>query len=215
MVRKYEATTVRRKQILDSARQVITKHGSEHLTVNNIAKEVGISETAIYRHYKSKRDILSFLVDNIGITLLEGVSKEGAKGNTSLEVLDNVLKNHMSGIEQRHGISFKVIAEIISLGNDDLDKKVSSAIDTYIENIKELIKDGVDSGEISEDIDVEATAIIIFSIVQGIVSIWAIKNYDFDPLQKYLSVWSVFRKALVNSKKNEYIINCSVPDKEV
>ena len=36
---------------------------------------------------------------------------------TSLEFLDTVLKNHLSTIQQRKGISFQVIAEIISFGD--------------------------------------------------------------------------------------------------
>ena len=41
MVRKYESTEVRQRQIVDAARKVIIKYGSEHVTVKRIAREVG------------------------------------------------------------------------------------------------------------------------------------------------------------------------------
>ena len=65
MVTKRENTEVRQQQIIDAAGSLIFKYGSEHLTVKRIAAEVGISEAAIYRHFKSKKSILSFLLSHI------------------------------------------------------------------------------------------------------------------------------------------------------
>ena len=123
MVRKREDTMVRRRQIIDAARKVIIKYGSEHVTVRGIAKEVGISEAAIYRHFKSKRDILSLLADHIEENLVGDITRASTSGYTPLEILDSVLRSHLSAIEQRRGVSFQVIAEIISLGDKKLNKR--------------------------------------------------------------------------------------------
>ncbi len=70
-----ENTQVRRKQIVAAARKLIVKYGSEHITVRRIAKEIGVSEGAIYRHFKSKTDVLSLMVDDIEETLIGDVEK--------------------------------------------------------------------------------------------------------------------------------------------
>ena len=70
MVRGRQNTTVRKKQIMAAARKLIMRSGSEHVTVRNMAKEVGISQAAIYRHFKSKTEILSFLADSVADGLL-------------------------------------------------------------------------------------------------------------------------------------------------
>jgi AcrR family transcriptional regulator len=59
MAAKREKTEVRQQQIIDTARILIFKCGSEYLTVKRIAAEVGISEAAIYRHFTSKKSILA------------------------------------------------------------------------------------------------------------------------------------------------------------
>jgi TetR/AcrR family transcriptional regulator len=115
MTRKYQTTGKRKDQIIDAAKRLISQYGSEHVTVRRMAKQVGISEAAIYRHFKSKADILSFLVDHIEEALVGGITKTIPDGHTSLEILDRILKGHISAIEQRGGISFLIIAEIISL----------------------------------------------------------------------------------------------------
>ena len=53
MAQKRKSTAVRKQQIIEAARKLIIKSGSEHLTVRSIAKEVNITEAAIYRHFKS------------------------------------------------------------------------------------------------------------------------------------------------------------------
>jgi AcrR family transcriptional regulator len=197
MVRKHESTEVRQGQIVHAARKVIVKYGSEHVTVKRIAKEVGISETAIYRHFKSKRDILSLLADSIEESLVGDIIGASREGHTPLEILDSVLRRHLSSIEQRRGVYFQVIAEIISLGDKKLNEKISKAIERYMGCLKNLLAEGVKSGEVREDIDLEAAATALFGIIQGLVNVWALKNYDFDAQEKYVPLWHIFREAVI------------------
>ena len=197
MVRKHESSEVRQKQVIDAARKLIIKYGSEHVTVKRIAKEVGFSESAIYRHFKSKRDILSLLADNIEDNLLEDITKTTAEGRTSLEILDTVLRNHLSAIEQRNGISFLVIAEIISLGDKKLNTKITGTLNKYISRLKDLLAEGIRAGEVREDIDLEAAATVLFGIIQGLVNIWALSNYSFNPQDRYVPLWNTFREVVI------------------
>jgi len=197
MARKYENTDIRQRQIVDAARIVIIKYGSENLTVKKIAKEVGISETAVYRHFKSKRDILFLLVEYIERILLEDISRATHKGAKPLEILNNGLRNQISAVEKRRGISFQVIAEIISLGDKKLNSRVSQAINKYTACLKDLLIEGVKSGEIRDDIDLDAVATALFGIVQGLVNIWSLGNYSFDPKERYAALWSIFREAII------------------
>ncbi len=82
-----QSTEVRRTQIADAARTVAVKYGSEHVTVRRIAKEIGVSEGALYRHFKSKHDILSLMVERIQEDLVADI-QGGAAGQTPLGILD-------------------------------------------------------------------------------------------------------------------------------
>jgi len=196
-VTKHKNTEVRRRQIINAARKLIIRHGSEHVTVRGIAETVGISEGAIYRHFKSKRDILSLLADDIEDNLLGDVTQASAHGGSSLEILNSVLRSHLSAIEKRRGVSFQVIAEIISLGDKTLNRKISEIINKYIGCLTDLLSRGVKSGEVREDINLEAAATVLFGIIQGLVNIWALSNYSFDPQQKYAPLWHIFREGVI------------------
>jgi len=199
VVKKRENTDVRQQQIIKAAGTLIFKYGSEHLTVKRIAAEVGISEAAIYRHFKSKKSILSLLVTHIEETLLHDISMEISDNKpVTLDSIERIIRNHFSMISLRKGISFQVIAEIISLGDRKLNKQASVTIDKYISRLKELITIGVRDGAIRQDVDLEASATLLFTLIQGLVNIWALNESSFNLLDKYTSLWQLYCEAVAS-----------------
>jgi AcrR family transcriptional regulator len=197
MVQKRRSTAIRKQQIIDAARKLIIKKGSEHLTVRAMAKEVGLTEAAIYRHFKSKREILSFLMNHIMDTMLHDVERTANENPPSLDTIDQALKQHLSEIEQRKGMSFQIIAEIISLGDKKLNKEVYEKLDAYIDRLKHLLSEGVRAGSIKEGIDLAACALLLFGMIQGLTHIWALSGYSFDLSEKYESLWAIYRQAIL------------------
>jgi len=61
--------TSRQIEIIDAAGKILTKLGICGLTIKNLAKELQFSESAIYRHFKSKNEIimemLHYLAENL------------------------------------------------------------------------------------------------------------------------------------------------------
>lgn len=192
MIKHREHTEVRQKQIVSAARKLIVRYGSEHVTVRKMAEEIGVSEGAIYRHFRSKKDILSLLIDDINTTLLKDIETGSQAGLGSVESLEKIIISLLSGIEQRKGVSFQVIAEIISLGDKDLNNKLHQDIDNYVNRIKGILLKGASQGLIRSDIDAEASAIMLFSMTQGLVNIWALSHYEFNLLEKFKPIWDLY-----------------------
>jgi len=198
MIRKRQKTEIRQQQILEAAQKLIFKYGSEHLTVKRIAAEVGISEAAIYRHFKSKRSILSFLVSHIENVLIADLSNKNEENPAvTIETIERAVKKHFSSIDIRKGMAFQVIAEIISLGDKSLNKKTATTIAKYISALRELLSRGVESGCIRRDIDLDSTAMLLFSMIQSLVNIWALNNCNFILNEKFDSLWQILREAIV------------------
>jgi AcrR family transcriptional regulator len=190
-------TLVRQKEIVSAARKLIVKYGSEHVTVRRMAQEIGVSEGAIYKHFKSKRDVLSFLIDDIESTLISDIDNNNISDIGTQQILEKIIVDHISAIEQRKGVTFQVIAEIISLGDKKLNKKVYIVINKYIDKIEDILSLGVKNGIIRTDINLEAAARLFFSLTQGLVSIWALSQYSFNLISEYKSTFDIFLKAVL------------------
>ena len=198
MTQARKSTEIRKKEIIEAARKLIYKKGSEHVTVNNIAKEVKISEAAIYRHFRNKKEILSFLASHITESLMQDIDLAGQSDLSSPNNICGILRSHLSKIEQKRGVSFQVIAEIISFGDKRLNKQVYDDIQKYLQRFRELLDNGIKAGSIREDIDSEATALLLFVMIQGLVNTWALSNYSFDLTERYDALWNVFRRMLIS-----------------
>jgi len=192
---KRQNTLVRREQIIEASRRLIMKYGSEHVTVRRIAAEIGISEGALYRHFKSKKEVLLFLIRHIEENLIGDLQKRSPTKNI-LGTLEDTLRNHLSSMEQRRGMSFLVIAEIISLGDKELNKRVLEVLSKYISNIKKLLLEGIKTGEIRKDIDPEMVATSFFGTMQGLTTVWALSNYNFVLEKRFNALWDIFQQAI-------------------
>lgn len=197
MTQARKSTETRKREIIEAARKLIYKKGSEHVTVNNIAKEVKISEAAIYRHFRNKKEILSFLARHITESLVQDIDSAARSDLSYPDNIGGILKSHLSKIEQKRGVSFQVIAEIISFGDKKLNKQVYDDIQNYLQRFRELLDNGIKEGLIREDIDSEATALLLFVMIQGLVNTWALSNYSFDLTERYDTLWNIFRQMVV------------------
>lgn len=70
----------RQLEIIEATGKILTESGASGLTIKNLAKEMQFSESAIYRHFSSKEEIiimmLKYLKTNIG-KILGNLTKTG------------------------------------------------------------------------------------------------------------------------------------------
>jgi AcrR family transcriptional regulator len=185
----HQTTIVRRAQIAEAAGRLISKHGSENLTIKSIASEVGISEAAIYRHFRSKSDVLILLAGHIGETLVGDIDDAAFNETNSLVALEKALNRHISAIERRHGISFQIISEIISLGDKKLNQQASEALDKYIAKLRYMLDQAKNQQAVKPDIDTASTALLISSVIQGLANMWVLSNYSLDIRSEFNRIW--------------------------
>lgn len=197
VIKKRHATELRRKEIIEATRKLIIKDGSEKLTIRAIAGKVGITQTAIYRHFKSKKEILLILADEIGKTLLADFNQNPNDNGAYLEALGISLHHHILGlIKSREGTNYVPSLELYRLHDKDLNEKIIEGIKNITGLYRELLSRGIESGEVWEDLDLDTAAMLIYSMMSGLVEIWAMDNHNFALEDKFATMWSVFRKGV-------------------
>lgn len=192
MTRVRSSTGERQHQIIDAARKIIATRGMENLSIRDLAKEVGISEAAIYRHFPSKKDILLLLIEDIEKTLLDTVDRAATEKKDPLHGLENVLRAHLSYVEQRRGVSLIVISETLRLADMNLRKRMFEVVNRYLSRIEELLARGIKSGQISQEIDLSTAALTFFAIIHTTVTLWALSNSGFSLARRHKPLWDSY-----------------------
>lgn len=177
--------TVRQKKIVEVARKIITTQGMQELTIRELAKELKLTEGAIYRHFKSKKGIIKSLIDDIEETLFTAVELAAMQTSQPIEKLRNILLSHLSYAEERKGVSFLVISETINIKDKKLQESMYSIVRKYVREIEDVLQEGVSSKIFRGDLDTLTAGIAFFGLVQSVVTIWALSNFNFSLRRKY------------------------------
>ena len=173
-----QTTLVRRYQIIEAVRNLITTRGMESVTIDAIAEEVGLTEGAIYRHFTSKHQILILLIDDIERSLLNTVRTAQVEGASALKNLEHILEAHLSDVEGHRAASFIMITEAMGFDGIGLSPRVASMLARYLEFVRGVLDKGIKEGSIRHDVDVDAAATAFFGMIQSTATLWALNGYS-------------------------------------
>jgi AcrR family transcriptional regulator len=201
VVKKRHTTEFRSKEIVNAARELILKEGVDYLTTRALAKKVGITQPAIYRHFKSKKHILLRVVDDMGEILLADFKQVSAEGESYLDALHIILHRHLLGLT-KSGVGSNVLLapELRHLHDTDLNERIIKNTNQLLGYIKKHLSGGTALGEVREDVDLDAAASLLFMIVDGLINTWARHNNQHFVLEEeYEKQWRLFRKVVAKS----------------
>lgn len=186
-----KSTAIRRQQIVDIIRNIISSKGIEHVTISEIAEKIGTTKGAIYRHFKSKRDILSLLIDNIEETLMEALDSAMVEKDP-IQNLKNILFAQLILAKNRRKTSFVVIMGAIQFSDPFIRKKILKLIQKYLRRIEKLLLSAIGLGLLKRDIDPKISAIVFMGLIQSTITVWSYKNFNFVPQKIHTHLWNVY-----------------------
>jgi AcrR family transcriptional regulator len=145
----------RRQAVLDTACRVFSRSSYRGATTAEIAREAGISEPILYRHFGSKRDLYLACLDEAWRSF-RAVSEQAIADDPE-QCLGAIADAYMI-----KGKKLRVIDLWIQALNEAGDKVIASAVRKQIREVRdffaEIIRDGQRRGVIHADRDPEAEA---------------------------------------------------------
>jgi len=133
----------RQIQIIETATKRIDKHGIQELTIKNLANDLELSEAALYRHFKSKNEILLGMLSYFIIEMKEKINKIIANETKKpCDILRDLFNNQLNTFTQNPAIVSVVFSEGIFQFNNELSNKLSEMMDLMQEKISEIVKRG-------------------------------------------------------------------------
>ena len=190
VVRARRPTSVRRREIIDAARLLITEHGMQSLTIGNLARAVGVSEGAIYRHFSGKKRILTGLIEDIDHRLTERIDLIDGDPDSGLKRLEQVL-HHNVAPSTLTGVSFLVIAEVLMNGDDELRDLMQASIDRHLAMIEAQLRIGVQKSEVSPTVDLRAAALQFYGLIQSVNTLNHFGSEEY-PVGDSRKLWQIF-----------------------
>lgn len=179
----------RQIEIMEAATQRIDHYGIQELTIKNLSSDIGVSEAALYRHFKSKNEImlglLTYFMQEMSQRVMDIISKEG---KTPVERLRGVFSSQLKTFTQKPAIVSVIFSEGIFRFNKKLSSTVSDLMDMMHDLIDSIIKEGQDDGSISNLVGHSTLATIILGSMRITVLKWKISGHTSDLIKDGNSV---------------------------
>ena len=181
---------------MEAVTRLITRKGLGSVTIRDIAREVGVTEGAVYRHFVSKQQILSYLVDQVGEFLRETIEDAESEESSALENLERIFRLQLRDIEDYWGLALIVVAGAVSFEDATLRTRVVSVLNEYVARIKAILQQGVDEKSLRPDLDVDAAAFSFYGMVQGLASFWVLNETPWQPSDQGDPVWETYKRGV-------------------
>jgi AcrR family transcriptional regulator len=154
-----------KSKIEDVARKLFWKNGYEKTSLGDIALACGFKKPNIYNHFKSKEELLYDILMKQSRKINEIQNLVSDKNLRPADKIRLLIKTHLRMVldsSKKSGLLFDV--EIRSLSRAHKREYIASR-DAYDRMLRNIIQDGIDSGDFAADTDVKIAGFTIISII--------------------------------------------------
>ncbi len=186
--------TERQTQIIEKSIELIATLGIQGFTIKNLAKAIGISEPAIYRHFDHKTDILITILDNFKemgefMTLMSNNSDD-----TAIEKIEFLFTKMMEIFIEQPAIISVIFSEEIFKNDEILKEKIVEIHNMHQLNIEMIVESGQLNNDIRSDIDKKSLALIFMGSLRLLVKRWDLNNQNFDLNKEGANLLNTFKQ---------------------
>jgi len=163
-VRSRLSASERRAALLETASRVFSEGSYRGTTTAEIARECGISEPILYRHFASKRDLYFACMDETWARMRAKWEEAVAKEQHSAECMGRMTRALHESRERVVLASLWVQALAESSEDPEIRRHLRRHLRDVHDFVADVLRRGQETGRIAADRDAEAEAWIFISI---------------------------------------------------
>jgi AcrR family transcriptional regulator len=143
---------VRRREIAEAALLIMSRHGFYGTSVERIARAVGISNSALYQHFRNREDVLIAATELMAERAGEWIVTP--TGATALERLSNIVDSHLAwSVSSLESFVRPIFAMVGATERVRLEPSMPRGVVSSYELLVSIVEEGQREGSIRSDVD--------------------------------------------------------------
>ncbi len=169
----------RQNEIVDAALHLTATRGIQHLTLKNLSEVIGISEPGLYRHFRSKSEIIAAMIGRFE----SGVSSEGS-GVRGFRAIRGFVEGRLRQVESTPDLARVMFAEELFLDDPEFSAKLMMMMHKHRSELSRRFAEAVEDGEIPAGLPQDALFRIVMGPIRLLVKQWGMTGGAFDIWKK-------------------------------
>lgn len=172
--------TERQQEIVYATLTLIDEKGIQGMTIRNLSVQLGISESAIYRHFEDKTHILLALCDLVKNNSNEIFESELNSCQPAIGKIEHLFERHFSSFSDMPSLASVVFSEEMFRNEKKLTEKVSGIIISNIKIMQTILKEAQLDKEIRNDISADHLSIILMGTLRLFIKYWHFSGFSYN-----------------------------------
>ncbi|HUH36444.1 MAG TPA: nucleoid occlusion factor SlmA [Spongiibacteraceae bacterium] len=197
----------RRQQILEALAHMLEASPGERITTAGLAKVVGVSEAALYRHFPSKSKMFEGLIEFIEETVFSRVSLILSEEPLAAARCEKILGLLLAFAERNPGITRILTGDALAGETERLRARVAQFYDRLETQLRQILRDAEFSESIRTTVPAGVAANLLLAAAEGRISQFVRSEFKRRPTENWQDQWPLLLDGLF---KPTYLVSQGV-----
>ena len=170
----------RQLEIIGAAGKILTVSGISGLTIKNLAKEMKFSESAIYRHFTGKEEIIIALLKYLARNMDERYTKAISAEQTPEEKFVTLFQSQFSFFEKNPHYVVAVFSDGLMEESQRINETILEIMGVKIKHLMPIIMEGQEKKTFTSEITTDELMHIVMGTFRLQMFKWRVANFQFD-----------------------------------
>jgi len=186
----------RRNQILQALVTMLEQNPGGRITTAGLAKQVGVSEAALYRHFPSKAKMFESLIEFIESTVFSRISRILNEENSTQDRCAKTLYLFLAFAERNPGISRILTGDALTGETERLRQRIAQFYDRLETQLRQILREAEIRGDPSPKVEIDTVANLLLAAAEGRINQFVRSNFTRFPTESWEKQWRVLVAAI-------------------
>ena len=186
----------RKEQILQSLATILEQSPGERITTAGLAKHVGVSEAALYRHFPSKAKMFEALIEFIENTIFPRINQIMNEEMEADKRCEKILGLILTFCERNPGITRILTGDPLAGETERLRQRVTQLFDRIEAQLRQIIREMPIREQQKSSTDPVVAANLLLSLAEGRIGQYVRSDFERKPTTEWDAQWQVVREGL-------------------
>ena len=170
-------------EIIEAARKILTQYGVSGLTIKNLAREMGFSEGALYRHFDNKEEIIIALLEYLADTMNERFEQSIRSSDSPEEKFTQLFQSQISFFNEHPHFVVAVFSDGLLEENERINQIILRIMALIMTHLMPVIMEGQQKKVFTTSITTEELMHVVLGSFRLQMFKWRIARFEFDILR--------------------------------
>ena len=176
--------SVRQLEIIDAAGRILSSSGVNGLTIKNLAKEMQFSESAIYRHFASKEDIIISMLEFLSKNMDGRLQKASTMDQNAETKFRAIFENQFTFFMKNSHYVVAVFSDGLLEESERINETILKIMEVKRKHLMDIIEEGQKGKLFTNSLSSDELTQIVMGSFRLLMLQWRIANFKFDIIKK-------------------------------